>query len=544
MVEKVSKEQLLEISRDLSIQNFKDLEELYGITQKYLFGRLYINKDILPQSVLDELRHFYKTLAKNSGVGVNPYIKKQKIEDSAVTISSVWVNEPGIMPSVIDVEDSEDEYEGRVTGESVRDCNGRIKEYRYKILVRDKDPIEGTLTPNQMQTLYFQYSNEGAKLSARKVLESFPQFNINELKKVLRAFNITKDCKPFAPHFVESHTNEELTELLLQYSVDRAAKNANKDEIKYKNSIINDQAKEIDKLKQERENITSWFKDISIPSAIGSLQMPKQATSSRSLILYPSDWHIGCYLKPNSTFYHPYDIEEIKKRIYKLVSPFSGQYFDEIIIANLGDTIDGFGGQTSRGGHTLPQIQEGDKQIYNWFIEAMIYLFDLIHANIGHNNIRYYAVGESNHGGTGEWLCQKSLENLLLQRYPNVQTTISNGVYEMFSVYNENFIITHGKDNLNMFKNLPLTVNKDPQAQLNILNLMLDKFNVTKAHFIKGDLHQSATTFGLKFRYRSVGCIIGSTEWSGANFGDNDAYLDYDIVNSNGSILEGRTKLN
>ena len=51
MVEKVSKEQLLEISRDLSIQNFKDLEELYGITQKYLFGRLYINKDIFSMTI-------------------------------------------------------------------------------------------------------------------------------------------------------------------------------------------------------------------------------------------------------------------------------------------------------------------------------------------------------------------------------------------------------------------------------------------------------------------------------------------------------------
>ena len=45
-------------------------------------------------------------------------------------------------------------------------------------------------------------------------------------------------------------------------------------------------------------------------------------------------------------------------------------------------------------------------------MEAMTYLFDLIHTNLKFEKIRYYAVGESNHGGTGEWICQKSFENL------------------------------------------------------------------------------------------------------------------------------------
>lgn len=530
----ISQEALANICDDSSIKTFEDLESNYGLTQKYIYNRLYVScKDVIPQSELDRLRCWYKELAKNSGV--SPYVyneakkKKKNIKEEGEVI--------------ISVEDEEDEFEGRVVGESVRGLDGKIKEYRYKILVHGKDPIEGSLTLNQMQTLYFQYSNEGAKLSARKVLESFPQFNINELKKVLRAFKITKDCKPFAPHFVESHTEEELKELLLQYSVDRVAKSAVKDEIKYKNSIITDQAKEIEKLKQERSNIEEWTKDIDF-RGFEIKRMSPIPNSGKTLILYPSDWHIGCYLKPTSTFYHPYDLPEIKRRIDKMISPFLNMHFEEIIVANLGDTIDGFGGQTSRGGHILPQIQEGDKEIYKWFMEAMTYLFDLIHTNLKFEKIRYYAVGESNHGGTGEWICQKSFENLLNNRYPNVQTCISDEVYSLFKVYNENFIITHGKDDLNMFKNLPLTVNNDPKAQLNILNIMLDKFGISKANFIKGDLHQSATTFGFKFRYRSVGCMLGSSEWTGANFGDNDAYLDYDIVNTKGEILEGRIKLN
>lgn len=537
MVEKVSKEQLLEISRDLSIQNFKDLEELYGITQKYLFGRLYINKDILPQSVLDELRHFYKTLAKNSGVGVNPYIKKQKIEDSAVTISSVWVNEPGIMPSVIDVEDSEDEYEGRVTGESVRDCNGRIKEYRYKILVRDKDPIEGTLTPNQMQTLYFQYSNEGAKLSARKVLESFPQFNINELKKVLRAFNITKDCKPFAPHFVESHTEEELKELLLQYSVDRVAKSAKKDEVKTLTDCIKSQTKTINDLTNKKKLLEELcLSKFDIDSKI----ITPSKTGKSSLIIYLSDLHIGAY--NNSEGYEilvPYSEEDITSRLDAIINRFANRSYEDVIVCNLGDSLDSYAGQTTRGSHNLPTLLT-DKQQSKLYLKVMLQFFTNLVNNIHiEGKIYYKCIGESNHDGNWGWINNIALANMLENAIPNIHCYISDYPIDYFDVNGNTFIYLHGKDSGNQFKNFPLTI--DPKTEVWFNNYIINNKIAAKKdiYVVKGDLHQYAVTCAKTFTYISVPSLYGSSNWIVANFQLSKWGVSFMEVSPNGNTSSG-----
>ena len=91
-----------------------------------------------------------------------------------------------------------------------------------------------------------------------------------------------------------------------------------------------------------------------------------------------------------------------------------------------------------------------------------------------------------------------------------------------------------------MFKSLPLTINTNPAVENKLTQLLDNKFHLQYAHIIKGDLHQPATTFGNRFRYRSVGCMLGSNDWSGANFGDCKATVDYDIISKSGDIWEGR----
>lgn len=103
-------------------------------------------------------------------------------------------------------------------------------------------------------------------------------------------------------------------------------------------------------------------------------------------------------------------------------------------------------------------------------------------------------------------------------------------------------MITKLNDSSELFKGLPLTIDKNPKVENQLTQLLDNKFNVNYAHIIKGDLHQSATTFGNRFRYRSVGCMLGSNDWSGANFGDCKSMVDYDIV-QNDDILEGRIYL-
>ena len=65
-----------------------------------------------------------------------------------------------------------------------------------------------------------------------------------------------------------------------------------------------------------------------------------------------------------------------------------------------------------------------------------------------------------------------------------------------------------------------------------------------QAIVVKGDLHQSATTYGKRFVYKSVGSLFGSSDWIHKNFGFTRAACDYSIIDDNLNILDGRITLN
>src|SRR5690606_1183509 len=89
------------------------------------------------------------------------------------------------------------------------DTIGKIESYKFKILVRDKAPLQGSLTREEMNLIYNLYSSEGAGLTQRDVSRYFTNFTFEEFKKILRAFNITKASAPLAPHVLEEKTPDE-----------------------------------------------------------------------------------------------------------------------------------------------------------------------------------------------------------------------------------------------------------------------------------------------------------------------------------------------
>ena len=93
---------------------------------------------------------------------------------------------------------------------------GKITKYNFKILVRDREPLEGSLTREQVDLIYRLYSSEGANLTQRSVSRYFPEYTFQEFKKILRAFNIGKSSSPLAPHVIEERTTEELITLTMQ----------------------------------------------------------------------------------------------------------------------------------------------------------------------------------------------------------------------------------------------------------------------------------------------------------------------------------------
>jgi hypothetical protein len=100
--------------------------------------------------------------------------------------------------------------EARVYTELERDAEGLIFEYFFAIKVRDKPTLTGRLSRSEMELIYTQYPH----VTTNQLANSFPAYNSGEMRKILRAFNITKDRK-FPPHIIEEKSEEQIAEFAL-----------------------------------------------------------------------------------------------------------------------------------------------------------------------------------------------------------------------------------------------------------------------------------------------------------------------------------------
>jgi hypothetical protein len=139
------------------------------------------------------------------------------------------------------------------------------------------------------------------------------------------------------------------------------------------------------------------------------------------------------------------------------------------------------------------------------------------------------------------YVANKALEGVLGIINPAIEVKIFDRYIDHFSIQGHTFILCHGKDAKDVIRNMPLTLNDKLENQI---TEYLDYHNLHGSiSFIKGDLHQSATTYGKRFRYKSVASFFGSSEWIQKNMGNTRPACDFDIVDGD-SILETRMILN
>ena len=83
-------------------------------------------------------------------------------------------------------------------------------------------------------------------------------------------------------------------------------------------------------------------------------------------------------------------------------------------------------------------------------------------------------------------MANKSLEGCLAVLNPEIEVKIIDKYIENFKVNSHTFVLCHGKDAKDVFKNMPLTINDKTENQI---NEYLDYNNISgNIHFIKGDL--------------------------------------------------------
>lgn len=214
-----------------------------------------------------------------------------------------------------------------------------------------------------------------------------------------------------------------------------------------------------------------------------------------------------------------WDREEILNRLDKMIEhtlrfkKSSVLYIDE-----LGDFMDGLGGQTTRKGHDLPQNMN-DKQAFELglefkvrLVDALIPYYDEIHCNILTND---------NHAGVFGFFVAFATKQVLELRYPEkVFVNVCKRFIEHYSVGNHTFLIVHGKDSGEQKFGLKPRLDA---VQMEKIDQYCKEHKLYNGNFIelsKGDSHQAIydDTTSNDFQYYSYPAFSPPSNWVKTNF--------------------------
>ena len=450
-----------------------------------------------------------------------------KIRNIETVISNIPEEDPNQLQ--LEFEDYPEEEildtDEKVESSILRNKDNKISGYKFKVYRRDKTPVTGVLSREEMQTIYRLYSYYGASITQREVSRHFPDYSLVDFKRILRAFNITKASGPFAPHMYEERSEEELKAIHLQEKENDFLKKIEKDELR---DLQNTAVKLARKNRELENTIEQLSKDINITIPDNIPNKPvKEGESNKSLIIHLADMHIGAKCESYTMYDNPYNYTEIERRLnvlYDCIDDYGR--LDTLIINLLGDSLDGMDNQTARRDHFMPQEMDNMEQL-----EAFINLtFSFItQCRYLANKVEVYCVKCGNHGGMWEYTANLALKNAINKAYPEIKFTLFSEFIGTYEFKGHTYVICHGKDEKFMKKPLPL--NLDERSKV-LIQEWLSSRNILgndNVHFIKGDLHSNALSSCKLFDYRNVLSLFGASDYSNYNFSRNSYGVSYDL---------------
>ena len=408
---------------------------------------------------------------------------------------------------------------------------GKIVKYKVNVKVRDSKDFDVELSRADAERIFGLYTYYGGNITARNVANEFPRFTLSEIKKIFRAFKLTKDSAWFPPHMLEEMNEEQLANYRMNLKERAAFKYADSRQERDFNNVI----KNLSSRLRDAENKKKIIQELNLVEYNVPIKPISTRKSSRDLILYLSDLHVGAYNEKNGyETLVSYNENDIQRRLDIVLNKISKFKYTNIIVCNLGDSLDSYKKETTRGGHELPGVTT-DKENSIMFSNLMIGFFTSLKQLT--NNVYYYCVGESNHDGDWGWI-----NNLLLAsnlEKIGVESYISNKPIDKFELNGNVFLYLHGKNNFDQIKGFPLTLNDKTESWFNtyfINNGITANKNI---YVIKGDLHQHAVTVGKTFSYISAASLYGCSNWIVSNFGKTPWGMTYMEISEDGEVLTG-----
>lgn len=260
-------------------------------------------------------------------------------------------------------------------------------------------------------------------------------------------------------------------------------------------------------------------------------------SNKKALFVYLSDKHIGAMTKSDAMYENTYNravfrqrLSQVYNKILEAVSMFDT--FEDIFICDLGDSMDGWNGYTTRGGHKLPQNMDNREAFDTYVFEHKIFFDNLLRSGFANN---YHAIMQTNdnHSDSYGYIANQALSLYLKTAYPDIEIRLMTKFLEHITYGLHTIILTHGKDSEDLKHGLPLQLT--PKAE-NFLEKYINYHKIDTElpiHVIKGDLHSESQQVAYHFRYRNVLSMYGASKWIMNNFGPSHAGVSFDVYNKN-----------
>jgi hypothetical protein len=212
--------------------------------------------------------------------------------------------------------------------------------------------------------------------------------------------------------------------------------------------------------------------------------------------------------------------------------------FEEVHIISLGDQMNGWNSQTTRGGHEVKSLS--NKEQFDIYTRARVAFYDDILCSGVAKDYIIHDVENSNHTGKDfSYMANSFLDMYLKAKYPTVERKSYFLPVESFDYGIHTIGFTHGKDEKLMTRAMPLKL--DPKTDLFLFQLF-DKKGLSpstrRITLYKGDLHQYALDKGKFGRYVNIPSIMGSTDWTEINFGNTEGGAIIEIFDKNSRSVQ------
>lgn len=235
-----------------------------------------------------------------------------------------------------------------------------------------------------------------------------------------------------------------------------------------------------------------------------------------------TDTHIGMNPNPNgySLYGGKWDEQEVMKTKDIIVDQLLNEGRSNILhIDDLGDFLDGWDKQTSRGGHDLPQNMDNEKAFdvgLNFkvgMIDDLIAFYDKI---VCHN------ICNDNHSASFGYVLNSAFKQIVEAKYPGVVEVVNVRKFMTYYTVGKNtFILSHGKDSKNLkFGFKPFLDAKQEKRIDDFIdeNGLFSKDTIIE--FSKGDTHLQLfdDTTASRFNYYNYPAVSPSSDWVQTNF--------------------------